>query len=310
MAHYSSSHTSQVQSGKEESSPPSAFSLVLLCVLARLPVLTPFFIAFLLPIPLILYSLYASPHRWVLGHISIASWLPLDPTWKPLWCSSLGVRTLGCIQDVSRDLGVKDKERGVIVLPLEPSEALGVRRCPPLPLSSYSAISPIFTCHFLLSCKDCVSTAGLPPISICLDCDGAGRSSTWLWYSTQKSLHRYYSTGTMWSQAWGCNWRVWSMAHRGGSKSRQMDATHHLFLFQRHGWARRSHWQCQFAAPCIVLLIPASPNIHILVHLNFVLSSPLRDVCTHPFCTTQGHGLSHPLQKHSSAGAHHPWGHV
>lgn len=66
-AHYSSSHTSHVQSEKQvscllhfSSSLPSAFSLVLLCMLAHLPLLIPFFIAFLLPI-LILCSHQASP---------------------------------------------------------------------------------------------------------------------------------------------------------------------------------------------------------------------------------------------------------
>lgn len=61
MAYYSSSHTSHVQSEKQESSLPSAFSLVLLCVLAHLPILTPFFTIFLLHILLILYSCHASP---------------------------------------------------------------------------------------------------------------------------------------------------------------------------------------------------------------------------------------------------------
>lgn len=63
VAHYPSSHTSHVQSEKQESSLPSAFSLVLLCVLPHLPVLTPFFIAFLLHILLILYRHHASPQR-------------------------------------------------------------------------------------------------------------------------------------------------------------------------------------------------------------------------------------------------------
>lgn len=158
----------------------------------------------------------------------------------------------------------EDKERGVVVFPPEPLEVLGVH--PVLPPSSYFAISPIFTCPFLLSCKD---RAGLHRVIIPLGwCevrlwDVPGDTNPWPTEDAANTIRWMLPTTSSYFR---------DMAEPGS----EIDIVSLLLL-----------------AFCSSSQIPQTSTCWFISTLCCPL--PLRDVCAYPFCTTTGAWSQSPV---------------
>jgi len=163
------------------------------------------------------------------------------------------------------------------------------------------------TCPFLLSCMDHISTAGLPLINICLDCDEAGRSRSWLCCSKWKSLHRVLFHQDDLNSSSGVYLERW--IH--GPQRRQQKPSDGYYsppLPISEIWLSQE----------VTSTLPVCCSLHFDLHSRFpkhphtgssqvcAVLSPSRMSMHILSVPPEGHALSHLSQKHSSAEPHHP----